>query len=273
MDTGYRLRALRESLNLTLRDVEAASKLLAQKYGNSEFALPLSRLSDFETRGLVVSIHRLYSLSVIYHKDIREILGWYGVELGNVEEDLRLVAHCKTRHQAESIVRSEMVRMPLALDPGFDPAHTTNLGRMIEKWGVVPLNYLQKFENTDYTYGYVGTEDFTLYPLILPGSFVQVDNAKTKINSGNWRSEYERPIYFVETREGFVCAWCSMQGGNLILQPHPLSPVNVRALRHPTEAEIIGQVVGIAMRLDEWKTCEPERVLPQRAFAGQKALN
>jgi hypothetical protein len=41
---------------------------------------------------------------------------------------------------------------------------------------------------------------------------------------------------------------------DLILQPHPLSPVQVRILRHPQEAEIIGQVVGVAMKLTEWQT-------------------
>jgi hypothetical protein len=44
-----------------------------------------------------------------------------------------------------------------------------------------------------------------------------------------------------------------MHRDDLILQPHPLSPVQVRILRHPQEAEIIGQVVGIAMKLTEWQ--------------------
>ena len=69
---------------------------------------------------------------------------------------------------------------------------------------------------------------------------------------GIWRSEYERPIYFVETREGFTCCWCSLKGDHMILQPHPLSPVAVRVLRHPQEAEVLGQVVGIALKLGEW---------------------
>jgi hypothetical protein len=39
----------------------------------------------------------------------------------------------------------------------------------------------------------------------------------------------------------------------IILQPHPLSPVAARALRYPQEAEIIGQVVGVAIRLGDWR--------------------
>jgi len=73
------------------------------------------------------------------------------------------------------------------------------------------------------------------------------------IDKEDLRSEYERPIYFVETREGHTCCWCSMRREDVILQPHPLSPVPVRVLRHPQEAEIIGQVVGVAMKLTEWQ--------------------
>ena len=43
-----------------------------------------------------------------------------------------------------------------------------------------------------------------------------------------------------------------MRREEVILQPHPLSPVPVRILRHPQEAEVLGQVVGVAMKLTEW---------------------
>jgi hypothetical protein len=102
----------------------------------------------------------------------------------------------------------------------------------------------------------VGSEDFTMYPLLPPGTFLQVDQDKTKIEQGMWRSELERPIYFVETREGYTCCWCSLKGEHIALHSHPLSPVPVRVLRHPQEAEVIGQVVGIALKLGEWRPVE-----------------
>ena len=145
------------------------------------------------------------------------------------------------------------VSVPVRLDPGFSLGKTTNLGRMIEKWGPVPFSYLAMLTADEhYTYGYIGSEDFTMYPILPPGSFVQVDESLNKAAEGTWRSEFERPIYFVETREGYVCAWCHVRRESIVLQPHPLSPVPVRMLRHPQEAEIIGQVVGVAMRLGDW---------------------
>jgi hypothetical protein len=91
-----------------------------------------------------------------------------------------------------------------------------------------------------------------MYPLILPGSFVQVDEERSKVEEGKWRSELERPVYFVETREGYICCWCAIRKGDIVLQSHPLSPVLPRILKHPQEAEVIGQVVGVAMRLGGW---------------------
>ena len=91
-----------------------------------------------------------------------------------------------------------------------------------------------------------------MYPILPPGTFVQVDESKDKVVEGTWRSEYERPIYFVESRDGYTCCWCAVKRDNIILQPHPLSPMSIRVLKHPQEAEVIGQVVGVAMRLGEW---------------------
>jgi|SRR5271155_4964488 len=144
----------------------------------------------------------------------------------------------------------EMVKMPVELDPGFDLRRTTNVGRMIVNWGYVPVLFLSELASSNFTYGYIGTEDLTMYPLLLPGSFIQVDESKNKVLEGVWRTEYERPIYFIETREGFVCSWCNLEGSQLTIQPHPLSPMKIRIMKHPQEAEILGQVVGVAMRLD-----------------------
>ena len=248
---GQRLKALREQLGLTLRDVESASLRIAEKHGNPEFAFPLSRLSDAETKGVVPTLYRLYSLAVVYRRDLRDLLAWYGVDLRQFPADLALV-ECPRTHLAEGLETLPEVQLPVRMDPGFDLKHTTNLGRMIERWGVAPLAFLADLANAHYTYGYIGSQDFTMYPLLLPGSFVQVDERRNEVATGGWASEYERPVYFVETREGFTCCWCDVRGSQLILQPHPLSPVAARVLR-PNEADVLGQVVGVAMRLGDWR--------------------
>jgi len=238
-----------------MRDVENASARIAERHGNEEFAVAPSRLSDIETKGLIPSIYRLYSLAVIYRRDLREMLSWYGIDLNSAAADLNLSLPPKS-HRTEVLRGASVVQMPIRMDPAFDPRHTAHLGRMVERWGIVPLAYLAQFASDKYTYAYVGREDFTMYPILPPGTFLQVDESKNKILQGMWRSEYELPIYFVETREGYTCCWCTSKGDHVILQPHPLSPVPVRVLRHPQEAEVLGQVVGIALRLGEWSAVD-----------------
>lgn len=249
---GHKLRFLREQLGFNMRDVEAASLRIAAEHGNDDFSIPLSRLSDLETKGVTPSIYRLYTLSIIYRRDLREILTWYGIDVNVTASDLHL-AEPPRSHLSGALESATLLKVPLALDPGFDSRNTTNLSRMIQQWGLIPLAHLSPWLPGNFTYGYVGTEDFTMYPLLLPGSFVQIDESRAILEDGVvWRSEYERPIYFVETREGFVCSWCSRMDDRLILQPHPLSPVAPKAVRHPQDSEILGQVVGVAMRLGNW---------------------
>jgi len=249
---GQRLRMLREAFGLTIREVETASLRIAATRGNDDFAIPLSRLSDIETKSIVPSIFRLYSLSIIYRRDMRELMSWYGVDLNDMAKDLNVIELPRS-HKAEALEAATAVRVPVKFDPAFDPRKTLNFGRFVEQWGLVPLAYLDSFANKNFTYGYIGTEDFTMYPILPPGSFLQIDESKSEVVNGVWQSEFQRPIYFVETRDGYTCSWCTQKKGQLILQPHPLSPVPVRIMRYPQEADIVGQVVGIAMKLGEWQ--------------------
>lgn len=251
MTAGEQLRALRERLGLSIRMVEAASAQLAAKYNNPDYLISLSRLSDIETKGIVPNIFRLYSLAVIYRCDFQDLVNMFGVNFKNIPDDLGLVDIAVT--QRSTVLNSvPNLEIPVRIDPSFDEFSSTTLARMIVKWGTAPLAYLKRFSNRAYSYGFIGTEDWTMYPLIMPGSFVQIDEGKRKVAEGRWRSEYERPIYLIETRQGHTCCWCELNGPMITLKPHPMSPSKTRVLRLGAEAEVIGQVVGVAMRLDGW---------------------
>lgn len=243
------LRAVREELGLTMRDVEAASERIAYRRHNQEYLVPISRLSDFETKGVIPNIYRLYSLAAIYRRDFRDALSWYGVDLDVSPADMEAAAPRRS-HRAQTLANTSAVHMPVRMDPAFDPKKTWNLGRMVERWGAVPFVYLEGLSRLEFTYGYVGSEDLTMYPILPPGTFIQVDESRNSVMRGGWRSEYERPIYFVETREGHTCCWCTLNQEQIILQSHPLSPVPPRVVPI-TAAEVIGQVVGAAMRLGD----------------------
>jgi transcriptional regulator with XRE-family HTH domain len=255
LSPGESLRKVREQLGLTIRDVEGASSMIARKYGNHSFAISLSRLSDIETKGVVPGIHKLYALSVIYRRDFYDLLKLYGIDLANGGNDVEVSgAYIKRSHRFTLLNSVPNAEMPTNVDPGFNIRVTSDVGRLIMRWGIVPIRLLERFKSRKYTYGYIGMDDLSMYPLILPGSFVQIDESLNTIVKRRWRSEYERPIYFAETRQGFACSWCELNGNLLTLTSHPMSPVPSRTLRLGSEVEVIGQVVGIAMRLDGWST-------------------
>jgi hypothetical protein len=78
-------------------------------------------------------------------------------------------------------------------------------------------------------------------------AFVQIDPEQNKIIRGMWPSEHERPVYFVELRDNrYAVCWCELDGNYLLLVPSPKSPVPIRHLRYPQEADIVGRVVGFA---------------------------
>jgi len=248
LSAGIDLRKIRDRLGLTMRDVENASLLISQKHGSEEYSIPPSRLSDIETKGVVPSVFRFYSLAAIYHRPVRSLLQLYGIDLDAISSEWTSSQPANSHIVSLEGERNEC-SIPVRLDPGFDLSETSDLGRLVQQWGTVPLSMLSHLASQDYTYAFIGSEDFTMYPILQPGSFIQVDESKRRVVDRQWRSEYERPIYFVETRDGFTCCWCSFRLNSLVLQPHPLSPTPVRILKHPQEAEVIGQVVGVAMRI------------------------
>ena len=76
---GAELRAIRQQLGWSLREVHAASVALARKHRQPAFVIAPSVLHRIETRNSTPSIHRLYALALIYGRTFKEILSLYGI--------------------------------------------------------------------------------------------------------------------------------------------------------------------------------------------------
>jgi len=148
--------------------------------------------------------------------------------------------------------------LPVQFKPKFRLEKTNLLARVVEKWDEIPVGFLQHLDLRKSVYGYIGLEDYTLFPLIRPGSLVEIDANQRKISTEKWNTEFDRPIYFVELRNGYVCSWCQLDRGQLIVIPHPHSHQDVRRFDHPTQAEIVGRVTGVAMRIVSEKEPDAE---------------
>ena len=249
-EAGRKLKRTRERLKLRFRDVEEASAQIAARRGNDEFIVALSRLADIENKGTMPSIYRLYSLCAIYRLDLADVLSWYGIELSALPADGAIIELERTSLIGFRPEEGD-IQVPIALDPGLDLSRTVFLSRLIQRWGTVPLMLLNNIDLRSYRYGLIGTEDWSMFPIIPPGSVVVIDDSKRRIATGGWSNEFERPIYFLEHREGYACGWCSLKEGQLVVQPHPASNCDFESYLYPEEIEVVGQVTRVALSLDQ----------------------
>jgi hypothetical protein len=244
---GEKLKRVRERLRLTYRDVERASQRIAVSRGNDEFSIALSRLADIEHKGTVPTIFRLYSLCAIYRLDICEVMTWYGVHPDGLAAEAVEIPLDRTH-----LVNFEphgVIPVPQPQGEEFDPTRTTLLNHLVRRWGKAGLGLLNGLDLRGHRYGMIGTDDWSMYPLLHPGSLVLINEARRKVVSTGWGSELERPIYFLEARDGYRCGWFTSAGGKLIYQPHPASGLAPETFP-AADVDLIGQVTGVAMRLE-----------------------
>jgi len=249
---GEQLKELRSRLGITTRHVTEKSQRIAEAEGNEEFYISNAWLTQIENTEATPSIYKLYSISTIYHIKFTDLLLLFGVDLQRISRH-QIAMPLEQTHltNIEAHDGDRAVSFPVRFDPGLNLKNTNLLSRMVEVWGEVPISLIQHLDVRHAHYGYVGLQDYTLWPMLRPGTFVQIDERLRKVHSFKWRTEFERPIYFVELRDGYACSWCELQGNQLLLVPHPLSPCCVRQFLYGTDAEIVGQVTGVAMRIAE----------------------
>lgn len=267
---GERLKDLRMRLGISMRDVAERSQRIAEAEANEEFSISNPWLSQIENADVQAtpSIYKLFSISAIYHVKFTDLLLLFGVDLQKIpKHQLSLLPEHTQLTSIESSETERLLTVPLRYDGAFDQDKTNLLSRAVQAWGEIPISLVQHLDAKHSHYGYIGLQDYTLFPLVRPGSFVQIDQKLKKIRTSKWRSEFERPIYFVELRDGYACSWCELQGNRLLLVPHPLSPCSIRQCLYGTDAEIVGQVTGVAMRiveLEDWPSHETAE-LPKRS--------
>jgi transcriptional regulator with XRE-family HTH domain len=248
---GIRLKRLRERLGLTLREVEGLSRRLAKEKENQDFFISRGWLNNVENGSYTPGIFKLYSLGAIYRTHWSNIFGFFGLHLSDFGRDQAMFAPPKTQLAADLPETDDTIVVPLRSPEALHLDRTNLLSKLVEIWGEVPIRLIQHLDLRNGTYGFVGIGDKRMSPIIRPGSIVQIDQNLRKISKVKWLSEYDRPIYFLELRGEFLCSWCEMSGGYLSAIPHPNSKCEVRRFAYPREAEIVGQIVGVTMRLVE----------------------
>jgi transcriptional regulator with XRE-family HTH domain len=240
---GEKLRSLRLQGQLSLREVEERSLRFVQERRNQSFQVSASWLDRLEREEHDLTVNKLIVLADIYNLPTEQLLrsiypgGARPISLRQLSSPnaTMLLTDGPLEEQAKYL-------LPDALGLDQPPDETTLLAA----------------ENSSslapYRRGIIGKRDRTLDPMISAGSIVQIDTQKRAISSRrDWTHEFQRPIYFLTTRDTYVCGWCELDRDSdwLTLIPHPLSPATSQRWRYRKEIETIGRASFVAFRFTE----------------------
>lgn len=248
-EIGKRLREAREKLGLSTRDVERLSRVIAERKQNQEYYISHAWLSEIERGEFIPGLLKLFTLSTIYQYRFDRFLNIFGLDMDEIAKDQMIVPLPRTHLVRPESGGESVTEMAASRLAGVPLDRTDLVSRMFAGFRGLETALFPTSQPGSSVYGYVGTKDLTLSPLIRPGSFVQIDSSQRRIERGGWASVFERPIYFTELRDEYVCSWCEEREGKLLLVPYPHPENRVREVRYPADAGIIGRVTAVNMRI------------------------
>jgi transcriptional regulator with XRE-family HTH domain len=238
---GARLRTIRSQWGLSLLEVEERSLRLAQEWGSSSYQISASWLGRVEREDHELSATKVLVLAAIYNLPPEQMLGYCQPGNGRLSTFNELAGPNTTLLLADGPL-GEHARNLLPDNFNSDPVP--------EETTLLPL--IDEPDTSPYRRGIIGRRDQMLDPMIRAGSIVLIDLQKASIiPRRHLRHEFDRPIYFLFTRDGYVCGWCELdkEPAWLTLIPHPFSRARSQRYRYKDEIDVIGQVVGVFMRL------------------------
>jgi hypothetical protein len=214
--------------------------VFAQQQGNQSYPVSASWLNRLEREEHELTVNKLIVLADIYNLPTEQLVR--SIYPGDVQpmslgqrsspNATMLLTEGPLEEQAKYLLPDTLLDQP--------PDETTLLAAENNS-SLAP-----------YRRGIIGKRDRTLDPMIPAGSIVQIDTQKRAISARrDWTHEFQRPIYFLTTRDAYVSGWCELDrdAGWLTLIPHPLSPASSRRWRYRKEIETIGRVTFVAIRL------------------------
>jgi transcriptional regulator with XRE-family HTH domain len=150
--------------------VEEKSQGIAEAEGNDEFYISNAWLTKLENTDSIPSVHKLVTLSVIYHVGFSELLTLYGVDLGHVGvRQFEVASRTTYLLTTEEYEEHGEISLPVQFADSVDLNGTNLFSRMVKGWGDVPFAVLKHLHLRQNSYGFIGMHDYTLYPLLRPG--------------------------------------------------------------------------------------------------------
>jgi transcriptional regulator with XRE-family HTH domain len=239
---GNKLREARAQWQLTLREVEERSSRIAQRWENPAYRISASWLDRVERENRGLSATKLIVLAVIYGLSAEQMIALCpappsGASLESLKEisipnNTQLLENGQLEQQARQWLPDSLVTDAAPEETGLLPPVP----------GTLPAHFRR---------GIIGKRDRTLDPMIRAGSIVLIDTQRRAIaGRREWTHEFDRPVYFLIARTGYVAGFCELDRDAewLTLVPHPLSYESSRRWRFRKEIEVVGTVAAVLSR-------------------------
>jgi hypothetical protein len=121
---------------------------------------------------------------------------------------------------------------------------TSAMQRLLSLWSDIPILLMLDIDWDRGPLVLIGLTDRMMWPLLPPGSLLQLDPKVRTIAGGSWL-EFERPIYLIEYRGEFYCCHAQRRGETLRLISHAESPAPPSIPIPFKEAKVRGQLIPI----------------------------
>jgi hypothetical protein len=96
---------------------------------------------------------------------------------------------------------------------------TSAMHRLLTIWTEVPMLLMLDLDWNRGPLVLVGQRDRMMWPLLPPGSLLQLDQNERTLAQGQW-GEFERPVYLIEFKGRFHCCHAQRRGETLRMISH-----------------------------------------------------
>jgi transcriptional regulator with XRE-family HTH domain len=238
---GEFIRNARMRSGLSFREAAERTRVIARALGNSRYYCSPGTLSDFETRkDLPRQIHKIISVCAVYFASGEQLLRVAGIRLeeaGSIAMPRELLGEGRAETPRPSVF-FEALELRFGQVPYFLAASLGNLFALPD-FSVRDIFWAGGLEATEES----GLSD---------ALFFVVDRRQKTPRPSLSSPAWQQPIYVLVERDGtYLCGFCSLENGILILRPCVAELPRLMRLGHRTEAEVVGRITGMVRRVPD----------------------
>jgi len=240
---GAWLETARRRAGVSFRSASKLSRVIAKTLGDDRYFASSGTLSDYEASDkLPRHIHKLFTLAILYSVSFRALLQAFGIAFNDFAE---------TTSTPESKAFRRRMR------PAKQELHESFFENLRNQFGHLPLflgsalptlSGLAQFSLRDVFW--LGIEAKPLHPALRGALFALVNRRSKRPRRLSQISVWAQPLYLLQQRDGsYLAVSCAVENGRLVMYVYPQGFTEAQPVRRPIDADVVGQIVGIARSL------------------------